>query len=1225
MSRDHTQIFRHLSFIIFISSLLFLTPTVFGQSITITEYIGSGEAGVTFDITGTGFLNTAITPANFTVGGQQITAPASFTPSGGAFSETVTLPAIGTAGIKDVIIQGNTFAGRYRVASATLSEIAGNGNAHSITITGMYFKPSHTFTSGNVTIGGRTISTSISTDATGNFNPNPTTVNLPTLSKGVKNLVFTVDGFDVTFTNAYTVSPAIDIVEYVGSGEDNVQFSITGTGFDDATTISQANFTVGGQAIKNISFNSSNGSFTRTISLNAYGTAGLKNVTIQAVDFGNAYRVASLTLNPTFAVGNTTQPNTISGTFFGSGDTIANGDITIGGSPATGFSFSTDGSGNFSGQVITIPILSGGYKDVAFRVENTFWVTFSDKYRVPSISLSDTNGNGAASGNTTTITGSGFPTSTSVSLLIGGRAPSPGTASTSGTGTINQSVTVPALWNGDQDVVVDGVTFADRYAVFSYLNTVSPEWSDGSETGVQLSGTGFENAAISSVTVSGVATTYSAPTLTFGTFNNFAVTFGSAPALGYHTIVINQSGPHTFTNRFRVEDITAITPTSGSGNAGNNLNIDGLGFDGPSFGNSVQVDTITIGGRTPTFTPVNAGANGVIDINVSLPYLPRGTHTVVVEGSSYSSYTVNPTVSPSSRSGNGALNNTFSVSGTGFVDGNLAANSIDLVGTPSYNDVTHLERTIEYGHFNSVTVTLPAMQMGTYQLAIGGETFNNYYEVIPDLNTVTPTTGYGSAAETVSLAGTGFRETLLTSSPPVVDDEAGGTFGTPTSYTHSNGTWSATLDLPLLEYGDYAISVGGETFSNEYHVRRALTCVPSIGNGEANDFIRLSGTGFQDSLISGASNIRVGEQDTTYTGFPPVSGAFNNQQIDLPGLSSGTKTIRIQGQDFSGLFRVASVSLNPPNGNGLPNSTTVISGSNFTPASVIPANSIKIGGYSLTHTAITVSGSGNLPSTTLTLPGMGLGDYDLVIQDSGVPPGAPFNGVLTFTDRFTVGSEIMCFPGSGYGQQWRVTHLTGTGFTNGLVIPQNSITFHGFNVRHNQITIGSNGLIDNVELILPYLPMGMQPIVIDSVTYNNEYYVSPKAVFEPRIGPQTAPFILYVHGYGFPPGTIPQHSMKFRDVTTGFIESLNHYEIVVGADGYMTTTQISPQVPNIRRGWKHLIISYGGHNITIEYIYGAGIGYYVPTISTIGMVIILVLMTLLFTLYRKRQTAKAGK
>ena len=191
-----------------------------------------------------------------------------------------------------------------------------------------------------------------------------------------------------------------------------------------------------------------------------------------------------------------------------------------------------------------------------------------------------------------------------------------------------------------------------------------------------------------------------------------------------------------------------LTTIQDNGAAGNSTSISGSGF---TPGN-IALNTITFGGFATTHLAFVVDALGDFPSTlVSLPALPFGDQLIVVDGNSFileydviRDLLVNPTI------GGDAAGNTLQLSGTGFADTLIPANSVTVGGQAT----THASFTSSQGTFPAQTITLPAMLDGLKSIVIQGQTFGNAYRVRRII--LGSSSGNGALNNTVLISGRGF-------------------------------------------------------------------------------------------------------------------------------------------------------------------------------------------------------------------------------------------------------------------------------------------------------------------------------------------------------------------------------------------------------------------------------------------------------------------------------------
>jgi archaellum component FlaC/uncharacterized coiled-coil protein SlyX len=439
--------------------------------------------------------------------------------------------------------------------------------------------------------------------------------------------------------------------------------------------------------------------------------------------------------------------------------------------------------------------------------------------------------------------------------------------------------------------------------------------------------------------------------------------------------------------------------------------VPGYGTAGTTAG-TVKADSS--GAFAATFVvPTIAGGNYLMHIS-AVPTIPDVTFTI----------TAKLTVSPTS----GNVGTTVTLSGTGFTDGNIAANTITLGG----KTVTHALATVASGVLPPTTFPVPAVSGGGQKLTIvvQAKSFVDVFTVNPQItaindlniatNTINAATMQGNPGDPLKIVGTGF----------LAGEAVTVSFGTTSAPTTYGGIPSATgaLDIRVtipetlsgLSDATYTVSAAGSTSGNKGSmggfVVKALGATPKIFlnlnptgimgsvagqpvSGYVGDAINVMGTGFVAGELVTAVTWDGATAATTPT--PPfiatVRGKFTADFI-VPASTRGTHVVDITAtSNPAGVnFDVASkIVLNP---SAAPvNNTVTVSGTGYANGETgIALNWDQL----ITLTTATASGTGSF-TETFTVPGSAPGLH-ILEADSLAGVGAPFD----FTAPFTVLEEI---------------------------------------------------------------------------------------------------------------------------------------------------------------------------------------------------------------------------
>ena len=587
----------------------------------------TGPVGTVIAVTGTGWKASETITA-VTVGGT--TATHTLTVAGsGNLTGNITVPTL-AGGAKAIVITGNetsaqTFAGAFTVTAATPTFDPATGPVGTvIAVTGTGWKASETITA--VTVGGTTATHTLTVNGGGNLTGN---ITVPTVAVGAKTIVITGNETGAqTFAGAFTVTAATATFDPI-SGPVGTVIAVTGTGWVASETIAAG--TVGGTTATHTLTVNGGGNLTGNITVPTL-TVGLKTIVITgaasgAQTFAGAFTVtAAATFNPISGPVGTVIA--VTGTGWTGNETIAAGNVTVGGTTAT-HTLTVNGSGALSGN-ITVPAVAVGLKTIVITGATSGAQTFAGAFTVTTATATFDPTNGPV-GTVIAVTGTGWVASDTISAVTVGGTTATHTLTVNGGGNLTGNITVPTLAVGLKTIVITGAasgaqTFAGAFTVTAAA-TFDPI-SGPVGTVIAVTGTGWtgnETIAAGNVTVGGTTATHTLTVNGSGALSgNITV---PTVAVGLKTIVITgaTSGAQTFAGAFTVTTATAtFDPISGP--VGTVIAVTGTGWVA-----SDTISAVTVGGTTATHTlTVNGGGN--LTGNITVPTLAVGLKTIVITG-----------------------------------------------------------------------------------------------------------------------------------------------------------------------------------------------------------------------------------------------------------------------------------------------------------------------------------------------------------------------------------------------------------------------------------------------------------------------------------------------------------------------------------------------------------------------------------------------------------------
>lgn len=916
---------------------------------------GSVAGGTSITLTGTnlsaviGVLVGGIPATNVTVvNSNSLTATVPAYLSG-----ALTVDVIASNGIANAVLVGGF---TYTAAIPTISTILPNtgsvaGNT-TITINGTNFDPSTT-----VTIGG------IATIGVNVINSTTLTLKTPAYVSGslVKNVVVTNSAGTATaiggFTYTATTPTLSNVSPNTGSVDGGTSITMTGTGFTPATIVA-----IGGLPATGIVVNSAtsltaitpayvSGSLNADVVLNN----GVSNAVLSG---GFTYQEATPTIST--IISNTGSMAggtfvTVSGTHF-TPTTI----LTIGGVTATGIHIV-----NETTLTATVPAYVSGSMTVDVVVTNGAGsATLTGGYTylpiVPVLTNITPKTGPMAGGTTITLTGTGFTPTTTVS--IGGVL---ATSITIQNATTLTAVT-PAYLSGPlaaNVIVNNGFSSGTLLGAFMYqasvptLNTLTP--NTGSVLGgtsIIVSGNGF--TPTTTVTIGGIAVSSVNVTDTH-TLTIITPSY-VAGSLVKDVVVNNGVGSITLTGGFTYTEnaptLLSVLPNIGSTQGGTIVNLIGTNF--------TPTTTVSFGGISATNVTVNSAISitAVVPAYVSGSLITDVTVTNIAGSATLAggfTYTSTAptllTVTPSTGSVSGGI--TVNLTGTGFTPsttvtfGGVAATSV------TFNNSASLTAVVPAYVSGSLSANVVVNNGVSNAVLTGGFT---YIPITPTINTITPNNGSIAGGTAVTVSGANF-----TPSTTLTIDGIAATSINVVNATTLTAVIPAYVSGSLVKNVVVNNGVGSATLNNGYTyiaIAPTLNNVnPSSGSTAGGTIITLTGTGFVPSTTVSVGGVAatgiVIANATSLTAVVPayVSGSLTKDISVNNGVASAT---------LAGVFTYnpstpTLLNVSPNSGSTLGGTSVTLTGTNFT-----PTTTVTIGGIAATN--VNVVNAMTLTATTPT-------------------------------------------------------------------------------------------------------------------------------------------------------------------------------------------------------------------------------------------------------------------
>jgi hypothetical protein len=792
------------------------------------------------------------------------------------------------------------------MASITLTPALGIVGA-SITVTGSGFGDNLTL---SATIGGNILAllpALVQTDASGNI-PVGTTFVVPAMDGNAGN-PYTVNVSDgsVSANADFSFVAAVSLSSSSGYVGDSV--TITGSGFSYASgfqPITYLTFDTGGADIDILATPApvvaSDGSWSQAFIV-PHDTKGLKAVTADDAS-GEGYPHADFTINPaiTLSDGGNTHGfvgDTVTATGTGYTTTIlstatfatAAGALSlIGGFPTP------NATGDFTTSFLVPATIKGAHVVTLASVTATAGTNFTTD---PLLILQylGTGWPGRVIG----VTGTGFSTSNAMSTFtFNGLVPTVQTVTTASTdahgsfpsaGTATFTVDAyPCVVAGYPVVATDagGASDTETFKVEPHINFVGANSGVVGDTitvagvgwtyalGVTLNSITLETVVPGTQTVTGTAVAVDG-SWAAQTFVIPDVTGGPDQLLIGSTISDSAQELVTVSGSMTTSLADAIVGTAA-------VHIYGHGFTTTA----TPILSVTYNTHALTVAPAHPviGADGQWTATFTVPHEPAGSHAIEAKSqASVDDVTCNFiidttfTLSPSS----GHVGAVVTVAGTGYdATSNVSVFTFNGVAPAGQTVTGH--NTAANGNYSQVSpagkFTVPAIAKGTYNVIMtdaGGATKTVTFAVTPAIS-LAPISG--DTGDTVTVTGSGFSTTILTSATIGVALTSILPLAPPTP--SGIGAFTFTFIVPDLPDGTQTVTVrnAASTATASFNEIASMTLTPTY-SGNAT-VISIVGTGFThlDAILT-----------LTINGITPPNNTCIGAVVDVTGTWKGTITV----------------------------------------------------------------------------------------------------------------------------------------------------------------------------------------------------------------------------------------------------------------------------------------------------------------------------------------------
>jgi len=461
-------------------------------------------------------------------------------------------------------------------------------------------------------------------------------------------------------------------------------------------------------------------------------------------------------------------------------------------------------------------------------------------------------------------------------------------------------------------------------------------------------------------------------------------------------------------------------------------------------------------------------------------------------------FAVEPAVtSISPESGPLAGGNLVTVMGSGFQD-DEPITGVEVGGTAA---------TFIIVDDDEITVAMPAKAAGTYDIILtnaDGDSPNTSaddytYVVMPDVESVTPSTGPSEGGTIVTITGTGFTDAtevhfgLTEATVFTVEDD---TEITVTSPARSPGT----VNVRVTTAGGQ--SATGSDANYTYTAAPAVTGVdPSGGPIAGGNTVTITGSGF-----TGATIVTFGDESVV-----PTVVDDTEITVTAPANSVGTVDVRVTtalgtspnttADNYTYAVGPTVSGLSPSTGPAAGGTLVTISGTGFTGTVLV-----DFGGTMVTPTV--------LSSTTLTVisPAHAAGVVSVLVTTSnGTSPDTSADD-FTYAAASTVNVTSLS-PANGPVAGGTVVTITGTGFTGTVLVNFGGTTVTPTVVNSTTLTVTSPAHAAGVVDVLVTTSAGTSPnTTADDFTYGVLPVITS---INPANGPTAGGTTVTITGSGF--------------------------------------------------------------------------------------------------------------
>ena len=915
-------------------------PTITGIS---PASRGQSATNQNLTLTGTNFVNGAVV----TFANSGVTVNSTTFNSATSLTVNVTVAAnasLGTSTVTETNPDTGTFtsgsiftvnaAPTVTAVSPTSLNQGATSQALTVSGTGFVSGATPTFSGTGITVNSTTFvnATTLTVNVTiaggATVGSSTITVTNPDAGNGTSGAIFTVNPAP-TITG---VSPSS-----LNAGAVNQSLTVTGTDFVSgaslATAFSGSNITVLSTTFVNAT------TLTVNVSISSSAATGPRTFTVANGDGSIATSGSIFTVNaaptvtavsPTsLAQGATNQSLTITGTDFVSGASLATvfsgtgitvNSTTLNSATSLTVNISITGGAPTGTRVMTVTngdgsIATSGSIFTVNAAPTVTAVSPTSRGQGATSQNLTVSGTGFESGATATFSNTGITvnsttyvsaTSLTVNVTIAGNA-------TVGSGTIT-------VMNPDDGSATSGSIFTVNTAPSPVSVSPSSLNQGAISQTLTLTGTGFVSGA--TTTFSGTGITVNSTTFVNSTTLTVNVTITGGATVGSSTITVTNpdAGNSTSGSIFTVNaapTITGVSPASrDQGAVSQNLTVTGTDFvNGASLATVFSGSLITVNSTTyvnSTTLTVNVSISSSAATGTRTFTVTNGDRSTATSGSIFtvSGAPTVTAVSPTSR-GQGATNQTLTITGTNFVSGATTAFSTNgiTVNSTTFNSATSLTVNVSISGSATPGTRTITVTNGDGSTATSGSIFT--VNAAPTVTAVSSTSrGEGATAQNLTVTGTGFQSGATTT--------FSGTGITVNSTTFVNAT---TLTVNVTIAGGATVGTSTITVTN-----------PDAGSATSGSIFTVNAAPTVTAVSPTSRDAGAVSQSLTVTGTGFVSGAttsFSGSNITVNSttfVSATTLTVNISISSGALVGTRAITVTNPDAGNGTSGSIFTVNG-----------------------------------------------------------------------------------------------------------------------------------------------------------------------------------------------------------------------------------------------------------------------------------------------------------